>query len=396
MFSPSLRRTRLLVALVGVVAAVTALAGCGGSNGSSASSTITIGVQFGATGADAAFDSVYEDAAKLAFAGIAKHGVNGHPVRILYSDDASDPATAVTIDRRYITQDKAAVLFGPAFTPTALSTMQVATSAKVPFYTPGSINPELTTPFNKYTFAPAFSSDDVAGGIAKLVSSMGVHKIGMLEESDAYGEAALSGAKTALAKYHLTVNATEAISADATDATSQLAALKAAGVQVVLLGVTAPPMAAMLNAEISQATYLPVVTFAGSSTSLDQLAESDPRIQYYALTPLACPVGASCTSEFMKQWTAQYPKSPPIVWTVQAYVAAEAFVSGLQHAKDYSPQGIITALETTQPYRAPELPCAIKFSSTSHKGNSCTNFYGITGGKVSFFGDDLTSNKLSQ
>lgn len=389
------RRTRPLLILASALTAASVLAGCGSGSGSSANGTIKIGVQFGVTGADAAFDAVYQDAAKLAFADVTKNGINGHPVQVMYSDDASDPATAVTVARKYITEDKVSILYGPAFTPTALSTMQVANSTKVPFYTPGSINPQLTTPFNKYTFAPAFSSDDVADGIAKLVNSMGAKKVGMLVESDSYGDAALSGAKASLAKYNLQVDATAKISSDATDATSQVLALKNAGVNVILLGVTAPPMAAAINAEIHQGVYLPLITFAGSSGSLDQLAESDPKVRYYALTPLACPVGAPCTSDFMKAWTAAHPNDAPIVWTVQAYAAAKAFIAGLRNAKDNSPQGLITGLETMAPFKTPELPCAIQFSTTSHKGNSCTNFYGITGGKVTFFGNDLGKNELT-
>ncbi|QRP47119.1 ABC transporter substrate-binding protein [Amycolatopsis sp. FDAARGOS 1241] len=387
------RRPRTLALVAAVATAAATLTACG-SSGSSGDG-LKIGVQFGLTGADAAFDAVYQDSAKLAFADLAKNGVNGHSVELLYADDASDPATAVTVARKYITQDKVSVLYGPAFTPTALSTMQVASSTKTPFYTPGSINPQLTTPLNKYTFAPAFSSNDVATGIAKLVHSMGAKKVGMMVESDAYGDAALSGAKAALAKYGLNVDATEKIAANATDATSQVQGLKDAGVDAVLLGITAPPMAAVINAEIHQATYLPMVTFAGSNTSLDQLAKSDPKVRYYALTPLACPVGDPCTADFMKAWKAEHPGTEPIVWTVQAYAAAKAFVAGLQNAKDTTPEGLITGLETMKPFKTPELPCPIAFSASSHKGNSCTNFYGISGGKVSFFGSDTTQNQLT-
>ncbi|WP_326566142.1 ABC transporter substrate-binding protein [Amycolatopsis rhabdoformis] len=388
------RRPRKLALVAAVAVAAAVLTACG-SSGSAGGDSIKIGVQFGLTGADAAFDAVYQDSAKLAFADLTKNGVNGHSVELLYADDASDPATAVTVARKYITQDKVSVLYGPAFTPTALSTMQVASSTKTPFYTPGSINPQLTKPLNKYTFAPAFSSDDVAVGIAKLVHSMGAKKVGMMVESDAYGDAALSGAKAALSQYGLTVDATEKIAANATDATSQVQGLKDAGVDAVLLGITAPPMAAVINAEIHQATYLPLVTFAGSNTSLDQLAKSDPKVRYYALTPLACPVGDPCTADFMKAWKAEHPNDAPIVWTVQAYAAAKAFIAGLRNAKDTTPEGLITGLETMQPFKTPELPCPIAFSTTSHKGNSCTNFYGIAGGKVSFFGNDTTQNQLT-
>lgn len=394
------RPRRLFAALCGIVAIGVALTACSSgspSGGSSASGAgpIKVGVQFGLTGADAAFDAVYQAAAKLAFQDVATTGVNGHKISFMYADDASDPATAVSIARKYVTQDGVSVLFGPAFTPTALSTMQVATSSKVPFYTPGSINPGLTTPFNQYTFAPAFSSNDVATGIAKLAKSMGVKKVGMLVESDSYGTAAVAGATAALSNVGLSLDAQETIASTATDATSQISALKQAGVDIILLGVTAGPIAAAINAEISQSAYIPLVTFAGSNTSLDKLASSDPHVKYYALTPLACPVGAACTADFMKKWTAAYPGQQPIVWTVQAYVAAEAFLAGLKNAKSYTSAGITQGLETMQPFSNSALPCPIEFSSTSHKGNSCTNFYGITGGKVSFFGNDVTKNTLS-
>jgi ABC-type branched-subunit amino acid transport system substrate-binding protein len=380
------------VALVLVAAVASA---CGADDTSAASAdSVKVGVQFGLTGADASFDAVYEDAAKLAFADIAAHGVNGKDVEFLYADDASDPATAVSVARKYASQDRVDVMYGPAFTPTALSTKQVADTLKIPFYTPGSINPGLTSPLDEYTFAPNFSSDDVATGIAKLATSMGVKKVGMLVENDAYGDAALAGAKKALASVGLGVDATEEISATATDATSQMRALQSAGADIVLLGVTAPPMAAAINAQIDAGAYIPMVTFAGSSDSLDKLAESDPKISYYALTPLACPMGGSCMSDFMSKWKSAHPDQAPIVWTVQAYAAAKAFVAGLENVSDYSADGIIEGFESMEPFKTPELPCPIAFSADSHKGNSCTNFYGITGGKLSFFGSDVTDNQL--
>lgn len=384
--------------VVGGAAACGGQAGAAGGSGGAAGGsggTLTVGVQFGLTGADAAFDAVYQNSAKIVFNPVAQSGIKGTKVVFDYADDASDPATAVSLARQDVAQDHASVLYGPAFTPTALSTKQTADSLKVPFYTPGSINPGLTTPLDPYTFAPAFSSNDVADGIAKLANSLGVKKVGMLEESDSYGQAALQSAQTALAKYGLKVNATQEIASDATDATSQIRALQSAGVGIILLGVTAPPMTAALNAEISSGFYAPMVTFAGSDSALDKLASSDPKIKYYALTPLACPLGDPCTADFMKAWKAAYPGQTPIVWTAQAYAAAKAFIAGLQNAPALTPAGIAKGLETMQPYSTPELPCPIQFSAQSHKGNSCTNFYGITGGKLSFFGSVATNNQLA-
>ena len=400
------RSRRAACAVLAVLAAV-ALAACGSSSGSSgasgggsssggsgSSTPIVVGVQFGITGVDSAFDSIYNDATKLAFNQVKS--INGHPLRAVYADDASDAGTAVAVTRKFTSQDHVDALYGPAFTDSTLATAHVADAEKVPLYTPGSISPLLTSPFQKYVFAPQFSSNDVADGIAALANSMHAKKVGLLEESDSYGKAALSGAQAALKKYGLKVNTVEQISATATDATNQVLAFKHAGDQVILLGVTSPPMQATLNAEIHTGTFIPVVTFAGSTTALDSLAKSAKRIKYYALTPLGCNLGAACSRTFLTAWNKAYPSTPAIVWAGQAYAAAQAFIAGLKHATSYTPDGVATGLENMPAFKSTILPCPIKFSSTSHLGTTCTSFYGITGGKVSFFGATLANNKLSK
>ncbi len=394
MSSKAWRRVCAVVALVAISAVVAACGSSSSSGGGGGSgSPITVGVQFGLTGVDSAFDSIYNDATKLAFSSVKT--INGHPLHVIYSDDASDAGTAVAVTRKYVSDSHVAVLYGPAFTDSTLATAHVADAVKVPLYTPGSISPLLTKPFQKYVFAPQFTSDDVADGIAALANSMHVHKVGLLEESDAYGSAALAGANAALAKYGLKVNTVQQISATATNATSQVLAFKNAGDQVVLLGVTAPPMAATLNAEIHLGTFIPVITFAGSTTALDQLAKSSPQIKYYALTPLACNLGSACTESFLTAWNKAYPGTPAIVWAGQAYAAAQAFLAGLKDSTSTSPSGIVNGLQQMPAFHSSLLPCTIKFSSSSHLGTTCTSFYGITGGKVSFFGATLNHNTLN-
>ena len=404
-----IRSRRIALALLAVLTAV-ALAACGGSSSSNGSGSngggsspssgggsgkpITVGVQFGITGVDSAFDSIYNDATKLVFDKVKS--INGHPLKVAYEDDASDAGTAVAVTRKFISDDHVNALYGPAFTDSTLATAHVADAEKVPLYTPGSISPLLTTPFQKYVFAPQFSSNDVADGIAALANSMHAKKIGLLEESDDYGKAALSGAQAALKRYGLKVNTVEQISATATDATNQVLAFKHAGDQVILLGVTSPPMQATLNAEIHTATFIPVVTFAGSTTALDSLAKSNKQLKYYALTPLACNLGAACSKSFVTQWDKAYPSTPAIVWAGQAYAAAQAFIAGLKQATSDTPVGITAGLENMPAFKSTILPCPIKFSSTSHLGTKCTSFYGITGGKISFFGATLSNNRLSQ
>lgn len=384
---------RLIVSFTVALVGGLVLAACAGTTPTaSGKSTIVVGVISDQTGVDAAFGAVYLDAAKLVFDSV--HTINGHPVHFIYEDDASDPATAVSVARGLISSNHATVLYGPPFTVTALALAKVADEQHVPFYTPGSIAPQLTTPFQKYVFAPQFSSNAIAQGIATLVHSMNVTRIGLLEETDSYGTNALSSATKYLAAYHLKVGTVATISASATDATSQILQFKQANDQAILLGVTAGPMAATLQAEIQQSYFVPTTTFAGSYSALDTIAKSNTNIEFYPSTPLACDLGSSCTQRFLKVWNAVYPSAPAIVWTAQAYAAAQAFIAGLKHAKSYTPNGIVQGLETMPGYDSPVLPQPIKFSTESHRGEHLIEFYGITGGKLSFFGDNVKHNQL--
>lgn len=105
-------------AMAGVGVAVTALllVGCSTSPGTPAdgnkNSPINIGIVITETGALA---GPYDGARGVATAWAASvndaGGVNGHPIKLLIEDDQSTPATATSMVRKMVEQDKAAAVF---------------------------------------------------------------------------------------------------------------------------------------------------------------------------------------------------------------------------------------------------------------------------------------------
>lgn len=390
--------------MLGIAAAALA-AGCssGGSGGSTSAAgggkpQIVIGGIFELSGPDSVFGQGNYQGAQLAIQNInAAGGINGKPVKMIVSDDQSDPATAVAAVRRDISSDHVSIILGPVFSPVALAVAQAAQSLKTVFYTPGSAAPQLTQPYQKYVFAPNQTQAVGSAAIAELVHSMGLKKIGFLEETDSYGQETLPGLKTSLAQYGLSVANIQTISSDATDATSQMVAFKQAGDQAVISAVTTSPAIASVKAETQQNINIPIFTYGGGSApTIDAIVEADKSLSYYADSPLGCYVGDSCTQSLLAQFKSKFNVSDPNEFTLAGYEYDVALLNGIKNAPNDTADGIVQGLETMSPYTSPTLAFPVTFSSSTHLGIHNTYLYGIKDGAVYFFGNNINQNKFAK
>jgi branched-chain amino acid transport system substrate-binding protein len=404
---PGRRRPHALFIPALGIAAVALAAGCSSAGSASSPAAagggagkpqIVIGGIFELSGPDAVFGQGNYQGAKLAIQNInSAGGINGKPVKMLVSDDQSDPATAVAAVRRDISSDHVSIILGPVFSPVALAVAQSAQALKTVFYTPGSAAPQLTQPYQKYIFAPNQTQAVGSAAIAQLVHSMGLKKIGFLEETDSYGQETLPGLKTSLAQYGLSVTNVQTIAADATDATAQMVAFKQAGDQAVISAVTTSPAIASVKAESQQNINLPIFTYGGGSApAIDALVEADKSLSYYADSPLACYVGNSCTQSALAQFKSAFNVSDPNEFTIAGYEFDEALLNGIKHAPNDTADGIVQGLETMGPYSTPVLAFPVTFNSTTHLGTHNTYLYGIKNGAVDFFGNNINQNNFAK
>lgn len=374
---------------------------CGGaeSGGQSAAAPIEIGVIQDLTGANTTFGKAYYQVIKLVFDDVNAHGgINGHKINAHYEDDASDAAQGVAAARKLIDRDGVKLIYGGTFTPVALAIAKIADQENVFFYTPASTAPALTDPVRKYVFAANANSDASARGIVSLTASMKPKKIGFVQETDAYGQQGLDGVKRYLASAGLSVDTVVTIAANANDATSQVVKLRDAKVDLVIQSVTINPATAMIKAMHQQGVNIPLLSFGGGAApAIDQMLASSAPVEYYAVTPLGCPLpDGACVKSFMDVFHKAYPNDNPSVWSAQGYAATQQFVAALKAAKGYSPQEVATAMESMKGYQSPLIPFPIKYSADSHLGVQNVYLYGFKDGKLYFFGNDLAKNTLKK
>jgi ABC-type branched-subunit amino acid transport system substrate-binding protein len=144
-----------------------------------------LGIQFH-QGARLYFDSVN-----------AQGGVHRRPIELARLDDGYEPERCVENTKKLVAEDPLA-LFGYIGTPTSVAALPLATSAKVPFFAPFTGAMALRNPFNRYAFHLRASYNDETGLIVRQLTSLGLKKIAVFYQNDAYGQAGLSGVELAL------------------------------------------------------------------------------------------------------------------------------------------------------------------------------------------------------
>src|SRR6185436_10142483 len=94
-------------------------------------------------------------------------------------------------------------LFGYIGTPTSVAALPLATSAKAPFFAPFTGAMALREPFNRHVFHLRASYNDETALIVKQLTSLGLKKIAVFYQNDAYGKAGLDGVTRALTAQNL-------------------------------------------------------------------------------------------------------------------------------------------------------------------------------------------------
>jgi branched-chain amino acid transport system substrate-binding protein len=185
-----------LVAVL-LVAVVFAFAGCGEdtttttavstettgggtetTGGAATGEPIKIGVLGSMTGTAAPAFPAIQKGYELEITNLnATGGINGRPIELITVDDKSDPATAVSVATKLITQDNVVALLGPLSTPCALAVQPLAEQYEIPLLrwdTPTLDSPATNT---KWDFICSVGPVDVANALEAQIAAEGWKKI---------------------------------------------------------------------------------------------------------------------------------------------------------------------------------------------------------------------------
>jgi branched-chain amino acid transport system substrate-binding protein len=164
-------------------------------------------------------------------------GINGRKIRLLVEDSAYDPKKAVLAAQKLVNQDKIFAMVGHIGTPTNMAAMPVQFEKNVINFLPITAAREMYEPFHrlKYSFAVPYY-DQIRIALPKLVKEKGAKKVCTLYQDDDFGLEVLRGAEAGVKAVGMELAEKTTYKRGATDFSSQVARMKSAGCDFVVLG----------------------------------------------------------------------------------------------------------------------------------------------------------------
>src|ERR1700734_1760517 len=133
-------------------------------------------------------------------------GIAGRTLELQARDDGYEPEKTVASTKQILDDDKVFAMIGAVGTPTSKASQPIATEAKVPFLGPFTGAEFLRDPYNRYVVnVRASYFEETEAWIDHLTKDLGISRIAILYQDDAFGLAGLEGVQRALAKRNMTL-----------------------------------------------------------------------------------------------------------------------------------------------------------------------------------------------
>ena len=163
--------------------------------------------------------------------------IHGRKLKLVAEDDGYDPKKAVLAAQKLVNQDKVFIVAGHLGTAQNMAAMPVQFEKNVPNFFPITAAREMYEPLHrlKYSFAATYY-DQVRLATPKLVKEKNVKKVCTIYQDDDFGLEILRGAEAGLKTIGMDFAEKTTYKRGATDFSSQVAKMKAAGCEMVVLG----------------------------------------------------------------------------------------------------------------------------------------------------------------
>jgi ABC-type branched-subunit amino acid transport system substrate-binding protein len=313
------------------------------------SNKIILGQSAAFTGPAAELGIQFHQGAKLWFDQVnAQGGVGGKTIEIKMLDDGYEPDRCAANTQKLIAEDVHA-LFGYIGTPTSLAALPLLTKAQIPFIAPFTGAMGLREPFNRQVFHLRASYNDETALIVRQLTNLGLKKIAVFYQNDAYGKAGLDGVTLALGQQGLKPIATATVERNSVDVAAAVKTINAA----------APDAVVQISAYKSCAAYIRAarragyggtfynVSFVGTQALADELGKDGAGVVVSQVMPSPYSPARPIAREFADAVKKAGGSAQANFSSMEGYLAAKVLTEGLRRAGSRigSREGLIQGLE---------------------------------------------------
>ncbi|KWT98676.1 MULTISPECIES: ABC transporter substrate-binding protein [unclassified Variovorax] len=311
--------------------------------------------------------------------------VNGRKLKLFVEDSGYDPKKAVLAAQKLVNQDKIFIMAGHIGTAQNMAAMPVQFEKNVVNFLPITAAREMYEPHHrlKYSFAATYY-DQIRLALPKMIKDKGAKKVCTIYQDDEFGLEVQRGAEAGLKTVGMELAEKTSYKRGATDFSSQVAKMKAANCDLVVLGTIIRETIGTVG-EARKTGFNP--TFLGSSAAYTDLIHKlgGKAVEgVYATHTVQHPY-LDEASQPLRFWANKYKtkfNEDPTVFSVYGYAIIDQFIKAAQKAgPNLTTDSFVKAMDTMT--FEPDMFGAPKstYTATKRLGNELSRLSQIVDGK---------------
>lgn len=260
-------------------------------------------------------------------------GISGRKLELKSFDDGYEPEKTIEATKAMLNEEKVFALLGAVGTPTSKAGQPIATEAKVPFIGPFTGAEFLRAPYNRYVVNVRGSYyQETEAWVEHLTRDLGITRIAILYQDDAFGLAGLAGVNIALAKRNMSLVGSAAFKRNTTAVKSALLDIMKASPQAVVTVGPYKPIAEFVKVA-RQLKFDPVfvaISFVGSDALARELGSDGAGVIVSQVVPFPGDPTIPVVASYQAALRALNAESRPGFVSLEGYLVGRLVIETLK------------------------------------------------------------------
>jgi ABC-type branched-subunit amino acid transport system substrate-binding protein len=316
-------------------------------------------------------------------------GIHGRKIKLAAYDDGYEPDRAVACFNRLKKEEVFAAGFFVG-TPTAAKHAPMAESAKIPLVGLFTGAQLLHEPFKRYVInVRASYYDEAREQVDNLWNALGMRKIGVIYQEDAFGAAVLEGVKLALKKYGAAPVAVGSFPRNTLDVSRGIEQVRGADPEAVVVVGPYAPVAEIVKRGRSagwKPLYL-TVSFVGTEAYIKAMGKEGEGAVITQVVPPYTRTDLPAVALYLKSLKKYSPEAQPNFVSFEGFVNGMVLVEGLKRAgRELTREKLIDAIESIRDLDiglGPQLK--LNYGPKDHKGFDAVYYTVVRNGQPVVF-----------
>ncbi len=260
-------------------------------------------------------------------------GIKGHQLELISADDGYDPNQSIAATKKLLDENKIFALIGPVGTPTTAATQPIAAERGIPFIGPFTGAEFLRNPYKPNVVnLRASYFQETEEMVERLTKDLGVKRIAILYQDDAYGRAGLDGVTRALDKRRMTLVSEGTYERNTTAVKGAVMDIRKGNPEAVIMVGAYKPSAAFIKIakQVGLDAIFVNISFVGSEALAKELGPAGAGVVITQVVPFPRDPALPVVARYQAALKAINPAAQPGFVSFEGYLVGRLAVAALE------------------------------------------------------------------